>query len=1191
MAAKNRQSILFTFERLIDLLRTSEMTSTHINPHDHSLEEKRQDLIRYIHFKLRIAGVPGYHKTDVPGEVIEDLRQRYRESHGNLSPASRRVQDFIDDYFLDLPVPHDVKLPGIQKAFVLDRPGLAAELSVPEGSDYFESDIVKSYRLIGGQGVIHNPKNDRRTTDGVFHIAEGGMPVPSDKRIVPKAVAANLLRAALHPPKELLRLPFTAEQDEPFECFVSLLTRAIVVPEVAGFSKQRKTEIEFLAPGNLISNLDFIERIFGNYGDPHLLVNDMALDVEGWTGTSGFVILAPHLIHLTKKELGLPRFDEASVTPRQRRDGMCWETEGEFYNKGQAFKLAIRDSRGIMVTVIADNYYGYCKKEVKTQISYAANLIGHVEEEHAGGAIVYPRWDLGKTFNAKRDLPKGRRYTFEDAKRTLGDRMRFRAEEGYGVDDDCSDVYFLPETVVIDMNDQEVVWTGGDIVHKLPLDPAKTYVMPSGYKVNLERNGDIWRLVGTVHEGTFCHKPSTVSGGGKSEIAKPISDQIRLTPFFVSNFKDDMERVRQLLFECDEKYTNRHLSAPIGRTRPILSQDRSLGSVINLLTPSPTKYHAEYNEWLETIPHYIRQFVYMVKRFYRGKEHGRDGAEEDRWHEGFSVDIVNDEPKGNILKYNNIPLQTAYMRVGYTPDDQWRMFSLRADFVPSVKLQQEDDITASVVVPVGMAGTQSPNYGSDHRASFKIVSSQNPEMRLFQRPDDAITRGYDKLTEEHLAGPDNFLSNFEPLTPADAVEMLNHPIDLSAFTEPMQRVIQRASVAERGYFASSADPRVVDDEGTRSQNPRYLQTRPDLLDSSPWNIANVGEHLFRRAPVGEPIPYPVNAILSGRRLNPPDEKKGVRSLAVYNPIHYQETPELFMELISSLTGKSPSTTGAGSEGALTKGPFNALLPIVDINNALVSHILTNADCFITAAGHVGPNFRVDHDISMVIPEIWARMEVHERRPEYLKDQPFLEKCEDFEHNGKLVLASRLGYRINEDFVRTYFGTIFDDPTKIFTRNMLRPEEDIDGRDAFADGMDNIVGTQRKIASLYFEDKSVDLACPPIRALLHIMRDGKDEEGRRIEDPSVREMFTLSYLLEAPWYEERLKAQQAVDRKFWTRHRDNLDAYLANQMLGSDTLRNEVQSRKNLVLDKLAKIDSSDYLDELKGCLGADPSVL
>ena len=35
-----------------------------------------------------------------------------------------------------------------------------------------------------------------------------------------------------------------------------------------------------------------------------------------------------------------------------------------------------RDERGVVVTVIADNYYGYCKKEVKTQISFASNLYG-----------------------------------------------------------------------------------------------------------------------------------------------------------------------------------------------------------------------------------------------------------------------------------------------------------------------------------------------------------------------------------------------------------------------------------------------------------------------------------------------------------------------------------------------------------------------------------------------------------------------------------------------------------------------------------------------------------------------------------------------------------------------------------------------------------------------------------------------
>ncbi len=82
-------------------------------------------------------------------------------------------------------------------------------------------------------------------------------------------------------------------------------------------------EIRFFAPASLVSNLDFVETIFGNGGDPYLPENDAALDVRHWTGHTGCVILAPHLVGMRKKDLGLPHFDQA--TERQRRDGMCWQ--------------------------------------------------------------------------------------------------------------------------------------------------------------------------------------------------------------------------------------------------------------------------------------------------------------------------------------------------------------------------------------------------------------------------------------------------------------------------------------------------------------------------------------------------------------------------------------------------------------------------------------------------------------------------------------------------------------------------------------------------------------------------------------------------------------------------------------------------------------------------------------------------
>ncbi len=142
--------------------------------------------------------------------------------------------------------------------------------------------------------------------------------------------------------------------------------------------------------------------------------------------------------------------------------------------------------------------------------------------------------------------------------------------------------------------------------------------------------------------------------------------------------------------------------------------------------------------------------------------------------------------------------------------------------------------------------------------------------------------------------------------------------------------------------------------------------------------------------------FPVNAVLSGRRNNPADHKAGIPPLAVYNPIHYQELPELFMDLICSLTGKSPATTGFGSEGALTKGPFNALPGVIDVNNALVSAILTENSGFTTAAGFIGPKYRVDHDNSMLVPELWCRMRVAEREPRFLIENGYLEKVDDFE---------------------------------------------------------------------------------------------------------------------------------------------------------------------------------------------------
>ena len=262
---------------------------------------------------------------------------------------------------------------------------------------------------------------------------------------------------------------------------------------------------------------------------------------------------------------------------------------------------------------------------------------------------------------------------------------------------------------------------------------------------------------------------------------------------------------------------------------------------------------------------------------------------------------------------------------------------------------------------------------------------------------------------------------------------------------------------------------------------------------------------------------------------------------MFNPIHYLELPELFMEFICSMTGKSPSTTGAGSEGALTKGPFNALPPIFDLNAALVSYILTDYAAFITAAGCVGPHLRVDHDISLLVPEVWARMTPAEREPRFLIDNGFLERCEDYSHAGQKLLSSRLGWRITPRFVTAFFGRVFNHPHVVFSEKMLRPERQ--DWEVFADGMENIVTTQRRVAEHYFNDGSVELACPPLRALLHVMRDDVFE-GKDLNHPELRALFRRDTLLASDWYARRLAAKQAVDVALHERHARYLEQYLA-----------------------------------------------
>jgi len=1090
---------------------------------------------------------------DVVAPVLARQRELRRELPELLCPADRRIQAFIDRYLGEDSSVHP-RLPDT--TLTLDEPGLARALSLPVDGDDFSSDLVSSYRV--ANGVLHNPRNDRRTTAGVFHVAEGGLAIPDDKKAVPIDVFARLLDLAFQAPPEHTLLPYTSTQpvDRQAHTWVSLLLRPLVVPEVPGFVSERRMEIRFFAPGGLVSNLDFVEGIFGNSGDPLLPVNDSALAPSGWTGHSGCIILAPHLNLIRKVDLGLPHVDQA--TDRQRRDGMCWSDESELYNEGKPFKLCARDESGVILTIVADNYFGYCKKEVKTQISYSANLFGLAEEEHSGGARAYISHN------------EGQEYATPVCDQTVSDVVMANPDHFEMLSDgqarvlDIDDVVLVPGGTKFSLRDGTVSWDNGD--HSIRMRADTEYISPAGYRIHMVHNDadDQWYLEGTYGDSTTLHKCCTVSGGGKSEISKAISDTFLWGNAYSPDFEADMDAVDDILHR---DYSTRFADPKLNGIdhRPVLSTERSVGSVIKLLTPS-SDFTDWYNDWINSIPAFRKELVFTIKRYYK-PEWGDD------WRSHFSVAPTNGR-HGNMVRLDGQKVLMSMARVGFQPDGSWRLFTLRHDYAPAVKVQTEDDMTASIVTSPGVVT-------GPEGLSRKVVA--NCEALLFQRPDDAIYRGYDTQTERDMSGTDLFISNYQPLTREDVRAMRDDVVAFSKFTPPMRTFLSNFADSDPSeqpkFVVSSADPRLID--GVRSRNPRYLQVRPDIAKPRETAIANLASHLYHGLPIDEPLPLPVDVVAAGRRNNPPEGK--IPALCAYNPLHYMELPELFMEFISSMTGKSPSTTGAGSEGALTKAPFNALPAVFDLNSSFLSFVLSGYDGWLSSAGFIGPKVEVAHDISLLVPEIFCRMSPAERDAKTLIEGGYLEKLEDYDKDGELILASRLGYRMTEKFMRAYFGRIFLHPDTVFTPEMLRPE--LQDADIFADSVRTISTTHARVAKAYFDDGTVSLAVPPIRALLEIMVNGVCSEGWTLDDPELREMFTRESVLASDWYAERIDAKQAEAVRRAERGIVHLEQFMADPRNASACEEIDVQARLDQVRKFHDRAVTAEYRQQLVGTLG------
>jgi hypothetical protein len=260
--------------------------------------------------------------------------------------------------------------------------------------------------------------------------------------------------------------------------------------------------------------------------------------------------------------------------------------------------------------------------------------------------------------------------------------------------------------------------------------------------------------------------------------------------------------------------------------------------------------------------------------------------------------------------------------------------------------------------------------------------------------------------------------------------------------------------------------------------------------------------------------------------------------------------------------------------------------IIDLNASLLSYVLAGHDGWLSAAGYLGPHVRVDHDFSLLVPELFSRMSPHERAARNLITEGALERLEDFEYDGRRVAASRLGYRMTEKMATKYFGRIFMHPDVIFTPEMLRPELQDVG--VFAESMATIAATHERVARAYFKDGTVDLAVPPLRALLEIMADESTSQGWDLGSPEFRTMFNREAVLASDWYAQRLDAKQAAASARADAGLAAIEKFVTTPGNEEPTARLGMPARVEVARLEAQRLAGPEFRQQLVGTAGSTP---
>ena len=144
--------------------------------------------IRYINLKLALLGFVTAASSDPEfDEMRAALMQHQHETDRLLAdylcPADQRIQTFLNSYLAGTGTHDQIARadfrPGSLRSGPRDLPAAGSRRVFLGASD----SLIASSR-----GCCTIRGRDRRTTHGIFHVAEGGLGIPDDKRGVPKEV-------------------------------------------------------------------------------------------------------------------------------------------------------------------------------------------------------------------------------------------------------------------------------------------------------------------------------------------------------------------------------------------------------------------------------------------------------------------------------------------------------------------------------------------------------------------------------------------------------------------------------------------------------------------------------------------------------------------------------------------------------------------------------------------------------------------------------------------------------------------------------------------------------------------------------------------------------------------------------------------------------------------------------------------